>query len=123
MKRNKDKNKKDGKSLKGLYAWIMKSEAGEWEIVSVIEITNPLVLRDVELGLKIGHDVFVVGIILRILTWRWGFPPITKGMDELRDLWGRSRIVRISDVREIKNWKVSSYVKRLGLKKVPVFLI
>ena len=111
--------------FRGFYMWIMKSEDGKgWEKVAFVVVKHRLMADDIEACLDFGMWREALQIVADALSHLWGFPSYRGEDGKVRDVWKRSRLIRIFDyIPERDHWEVSSYVKQLGLKKPPTFFM
>jgi hypothetical protein len=105
--------------LRGVYMWVVKSEDGkELEKVGFVVVRHPLMVDDIEAGLDFGDWRGVVRIIADAFSFKWGFPSYRAEDGKVRDIWKRSRLIRIFDYYpERSAWRISSYVEQLGVDK------
>jgi len=111
--------------FRGFYMWIMKSEDGErWEKVAFVIVRHRLMAGDIDACLDFGMWREAVQIVADALSHQWGFPSYRGEDGKVRDVWKRSRLIRIFDyIPERDLWEVSPYIKQLGLKKPPTFFM
>ena len=103
--------------LRGIYMWVMKSEDGkEFEKVGFVVVKHSFMVDDIEAGLDFGDWRGVVEIIANALSFKWGFPSYRTEDGKVRDIWKRSRLIRIFDYYPKRiDWKVSSCIEQLGV--------
>jgi hypothetical protein len=76
--------------------------------------------------LDLGEYENAVYVVATLLGAKWGVPSywVDKEMSEVREEWRRSRIIRLWEYPEKKDWGISSFVKRLyGEEAVVIFEI
>jgi len=106
--------------FRGLYMWIVKSEDGkEFEKVAYVWVRHSLMVDDIEANLDFGFWREAVKIVADVLNSKWNLPSYYAEDGKVRDMWKRSRLIRIFDYYPERDlWKVSSYVEQLGLDKL-----
>jgi hypothetical protein len=111
--------------FRGVYMWVVKSEDGkELERVAYIVVKHPQMADDIEACLDFGFWREAVQIVADALSFKWKLPSYRAEDGKVREMWKRSRLIRIFDYYPERDlWRVSGYVKQLGLDKIASFFL
>ncbi len=106
--------------FRGLYLWVVRGEDGkEFEKVAYIWVKHSLIAGDIEASLDFGLWREAVKIVADALNQKWNLPSYYAENGKVRDIWKRSRLIRIFDYYPERDlWRVSPYVKQLRLDKL-----
>jgi hypothetical protein len=104
--------------LRGVYVWIMWNEqAKAWEKVAVVIVTHPWIVGLIEATLENGDEDMAVLMVASLLKMRYDLH-LDAGV------WRRSRIIRLTDHPEKREWRISKFVEKLGFTEgMPAFTV
>jgi hypothetical protein len=116
----------DDLDLEGVYVWVMWNDAERaWEKVGVVLVSHPVLSSLVDAALEVENEALALAIVAMGLSLAYGFPKWFDDNGNVRDIWRRSRIIKITDYPEKVNWKISRFTtEKLGFSnELPAFIV